>query len=80
MMLALAGCKSLSGSAEGERSLPAKPDQPFTRQVALPSIAAGVNPMTLAGACLIKLDTANGRIDASWDWYEQLRAVYAMGP
>lgn len=80
-MLALSACSTLSNSpTPGQRTLPDKPTADFTRTVPLPAIAAGIQPVVLAGQCLVKLDTANDRIVKSWGWYAELQREFGKGP
>jgi hypothetical protein len=75
-MLALAACSSSPArTALVDRTLPPKPAASFTLTVPSPAIAAGMQPADVAAAALVALEKANGRIRASWAWYDVVRTT-----
>ncbi|MFA5897921.1 MAG: hypothetical protein WC829_02290 [Hyphomicrobium sp.] len=71
----MSGCATSPARPVLNRDLPAFPG--YGKPVTPPAIAAGQDPKALAGAALVALDKANGRIIDLGAWYAGLRRNYA---
>lgn len=79
MTATLTACASSSGSQRLNVDLPASPQTYQFQPVTPPPITTGQSPKALAGAYIVALDTANGRIRNWQRWFTWLRDRYSTG-